>query len=286
MHTTLVRNIAIVIFIGLLVMCVVQFKSYQGLSDVEQADGIITLILCFIVTAVFGGLMFVFYVLPSFGDAVGEAMLSSAEEAGTDPYLKARGKIAIGDYEGAVAEFRQIARENPEDRLPITEIVKLYLERLHDPANAELVLENAIRDEHWSPEDASWFIFKLVDLVQTHQSEDQDRVVNLLQKVMRRYPQTRHSANATHRLREIDPQLVASVQAEIAAEKAAEEAAEAEAAEAGEAEADFSEPAAETEDAVAEVAAEEDAGAPAPEISPAPAPTPTPASPEPPKPSV
>ena len=112
--------------------------------------------------------------------------------------------------------------------MPITEIVKLYLERLHDPANAELVLENAIRDEHWGPEDASWFIFKLVDLIQTHQPDDQDRVVNLLQKVMRRYPQTRFSANATHRLREIDPQLVASVQAELAQEEAAAEAGEGE----------------------------------------------------------
>lgn len=267
MHTTLVRNVAILIFIGLLVMCFAEFKAYQGLAEADQADGIIKLILYFIATAVFGGLMFVFYVLPMFGDAVGEAMLSSAEEAGTDPYLKARGKIAIGDYEGAVAEFQQIARENPEDRMPISEIVKLYLERLHDPNNAELVLENAIRDDHWGPEDASWFIFKLVDLVQEHQPDDQDRVVNLLQKVMRRYPQTRYSANATHRLREIDPALVASVQAEIAAEQAAEEAAGQE---------DGGEVAAE-ESAIAQ----EVADTPPPPVSP-----PPPAGSEPPRPNV
>lgn len=228
MHSTLVRNLAILFFIGLIVMCVFALQDYRGLPEDQQADGIIKLVLYFIGTAIVGGLLFVFYVLPSFGDAMGEAMLSSSEEAGTDPYLKARGKIAIGDYEGAVAEFRQIARENPKDRMPITEIVKLYLERLHDPANAELVLENAIRDPHWSDEDASWFIFKLVDLVQTHQPDDKDRVINLLQKVMRRYPETRHSANAIHRLREIDPQLVVTVQAEIAAERRAEKASPAE----------------------------------------------------------
>lgn len=219
MHATLVRNIAIVIFLGLIMLCIVEFKNYQELDEAQQADGIIKLILYFIATAVFGGLMFVFYVLPTFGDAVGEAMLSSAEEADADPYLKARGKIAIGDYEAAVAEFREIAKENPEDRMPVSEIVKLYLERLHDPANAELVLENAIRDDHWGPDDASWFIFKLVDLIQIHQPDNQDRVVNLLQKVMRRYPKTRYSANAIHRLREIDPQLVASFRAQIEAEQ-------------------------------------------------------------------
>jgi lipopolysaccharide biosynthesis regulator YciM len=157
-----------------------------------------------------------------FGDAVGEAMLSSAEESGTDPYMKARGKVAIGDYEAAVAEFREIAKDNPEDRMPVVEIVKLYLDRLHDTNNAELTLENAIRQEHWAPDDAAYFIFRLIDLIQEHHSDDQDRVVNLLQKVMRRYPDTRHSANAIHRLRDIDPTLVASTQAEIAAEQAVE----------------------------------------------------------------
>lgn len=222
MHSNLVRNIAILIFLGLIFMCYSAAQDYKGMTDEQQTDGIIKLIIYFLVTAVAGGFLFVSYVLPMFGDAMGEAMLSSSEEAGTDPYLKARGKVAIGDYEGAVAEFREIAKDNPGDRMPITDIVKLYLERLHDPANAELTLENAIREEHWEPEDGSWFIFRLVDLIQEHQPDDQDRVVNLLQKAMRRYPNSRHSANAIHRLREIDPSLVTSIQAELASEGSGE----------------------------------------------------------------
>ena len=225
MHTTLVRNLAILVFAGLVVVCVFQLKEYRELPEGQQAARNLTLAAYFLLTAVVGGFFFVAYVLPKFGDAVGEAMLSSSEQVGTDLYLKARGKVAIGDYEGAVAEYRAIARENPDDRLPIAEIVKLYLERLHDPANAELVLENAIRDDHWKPDDAAFFIFRLVDLVQEYQPDDKDRAVNLLQKAMRRYPNSRHAANATHRLRQIDPALVKSIQAEIAAEESAAEAA-------------------------------------------------------------
>ncbi len=224
MHNTLVRNIAFLILVGLIILVVREVGAYKEMPEADQADGIIKLILYFIATAVVAGFFFVTYILPMFGDAVGEAMLSSGEESTTDPYLKARGKIAIGDYEAAVREFQAIAEENPEDRMPVAEIVKLYLERLHDPANAELTLENAIAQEHWEPDDAAFFIFRLIDLVQEHQPDDKDRVVNLLQKVMRRYPNTRHAANATHRLREIDPQLVASVQEEIRLEQAAQEA--------------------------------------------------------------
>ncbi|MCH1506076.1 MAG: hypothetical protein L7V86_21015 [Verrucomicrobiales bacterium] len=222
MNPNLIRNIGIILFLGLLWLCYSAVQDYNGMTEEQQTDGIIRLIAYFLLTAVVGGFLFVSYILPMFGDAVGEAMLSSAEEAGTDPYLKARGKVAIGDYEGAVALFREIAKENPGDRMPIADIVKLYLERLHDPANAELTLENAIREEHWEEEDAAWFIFRLVDLIQEHQPDDQDRLVNLLQKCMRRYPETRHYANAVHRLREIDPELVKSVQAEIAADQSGE----------------------------------------------------------------
>ncbi len=218
MNPNLIRNIGIIIFLSLLWLCYSAVQDYNGMSEEQQADGIIKLIMYFLLTAVVGGFLFVSYILPMFGEAVGEAMLSSAEEAGTDPYLKARGKVAIGDYAGAVALFRTIAKDNPGDRMPIADIVKLYLDRLHDPANAELTLENAIREEHWEEEDGAWFIFRLVDLIQQHQPDDQDRVVNLLQKCMRRYPESRQYANAVHRLREIDPELVKSVQSEISSD--------------------------------------------------------------------
>ncbi len=216
------KVISILAFLGLIVLAVMKMKGLDENAE-NYAEDIIVLILLFILTAIVGGFLFITYVLPRFGDAVGEAMMSSGEEAGTDPYLKARGKAAIGDYEGAVQEYQHILAENPEDRMPVAEITKLYLERLHDPANAELTLENAIRQDHWSDDDAAFFIFRLIDIIQEHQPDDQDRVVNLLQKVIRRYPGTRYSANATHKLREIDPALVTKVLAEVEAGETEEE---------------------------------------------------------------
>ena len=156
------------------------------------------------------GLLFVTYILPILGDAVGTAVISSGEEAAPDPYHKARAKMAVGDYDDAISVFRDIAKEEPNDRRPVAEITNIYLDRLHDPDNAILTLENAAAKNWEDDEDRAFFMFRLVDVLRTHR-DDNARAAEILQDIIGRFPESRHSANATHKLRDIDPALLAAL---------------------------------------------------------------------------
>lgn len=185
----------------------VQIRNEEGeLVDRPVEDDTVMLLPWYAGAAIIAGLLVVTWLVPMFGEAVGTSAFGSGEEALPDPYLKARGKVAIGDYEGAISFFEQAAAENPEDRRAYSDIINLCVDKLRDPARAVQVAEKALEKE-WSDDDQAYFLFKLADLHGEH-GEGQDRVVQILQDVIQRFPESRHSANAIHRLREIDPSLI------------------------------------------------------------------------------
>ena len=148
------------------------------------------------------GLLAVKFLLPRIGDAVGAFFYSSGEIAGPESSSKAAAKLAQGDYSGAIAEYGNMLASNPGDILAISEIAKLQAEKLDDPHGAVAFLETQISSRAWNEEDGAFLLFRLVD-VHEQALHDFDGALEILGRVISQFPNTRHSANAKHRVHEI-----------------------------------------------------------------------------------
>lgn len=168
--------------------------------------------------AVVIGLFAVLVVLPKFGDAVGTVMYSSGEEVQPDEGMKAAAKMAAGNYEGAIEEYQKMLQTKPEEVHPISEIAKIYVDKLHQPENALSFLKSQIESREWPEENAAFLLFRLAD-VQT-QMQDFEGARATLELVVGNFPDTRHSANARHKIQELQEAEFAQLQAARAAEQA------------------------------------------------------------------
>ena len=165
-------------------------------------DGTITQLMAALGGAIFFGFLAVLYIIPMIGELSGRFVYSSGEEIQTDEDMRAAVLVAQGNYEEAIAEFQKKAEKDPEDRFPVTEIAKVHLEHLNDPQAALDVLHGAL-DRGWQPDDAAFILFKIADIQADHVA-DFDSARETLKAVVEQLPDSRHSANATHKLRELD----------------------------------------------------------------------------------
>ena len=146
---------------------------------------------------------FVMFILPALGDWVGNLFYSAPEEVKPDKYTEAASKLAQGDYPGAIKSYQAITKEEPEARFPHIEISKIQVDHLHDADAAIGTLQSALDGRDWPENDAAFLMFKLADLYH-EQKQDDETCKAYLNRVIESFPETRHSANATHRLHEID----------------------------------------------------------------------------------
>lgn len=156
-----------------------------------------------IVVGVIAGLAGVKYVIPWIGDAIGTFFFSSGEKIVMDDNMKAAAKLAQGDYEGAIAEYEKLAREKPEDAFPLAEIAKIYSDKMDDPRRAISFLQERLESKEWEPDAGAFLMFRMVDLY-ADRLKDYREAHELLDEVIANFPNTRHSANAHHKLREVD----------------------------------------------------------------------------------
>ncbi len=147
------------------------------------------------------GIVFVIHVLPAIAHRMTHAVYDSAEMVEKDPMHDARAKVAQGDYEGAVEAFRDAAKVDPLNRLPWVEIAKIQVEQLEDPAAAVETLRHAIEDQEWQVNDAAYLMFRLAEIYE-NEMQDHQSAATIMQQVMEQFPETRHSANARHKLHE------------------------------------------------------------------------------------
>ena len=172
-------------------------------SKVENASGsrfVYGLLLTFLSAGLIG-IVFVIHVLPMLAHRVTHAVYDSGEEVDKDPMHDARSKVAQGDWEGAIEAFRQAAAIDPLNRLPYVEIAKIQLEQLEDPQAAVQTLRHAIEDQEWQENDAAYLMFRLAGIYDEHLN-DRASAATTMQQVMEQFPETRHSANARHKLHE------------------------------------------------------------------------------------
>jgi outer membrane protein assembly factor BamD (BamD/ComL family) len=173
-------------------------------------------ILLTFVSAGFVGIFFVLYILPFFAQRVTHAVYDSAEMIERDVMHDARSLLAQGDYEGAIAAFKQAAAADPLNRLPWVEIAKIYKDNIGDPNAAIATIRHALESQAWEVNDAAYFLFRLAELYDEIEG-DRAAAIAIMNQVVEQFPGTRHSANANHKLHEW------TVQAENAAAAAEEQ---------------------------------------------------------------
>lgn len=149
------------------------------------------------------GMVIVIDLLPMLAHKVTHSVYDSGEKVDNeaDAMHAARSKVAQGDYEGAIESFREAARVDPLNRLPWVEISKIQRENLEDPAAAIQTIRYALESQEWEVNNAAYFLFRLAEL---YDEDAGDRVsaATMLNQVIDQFPETRHSANARHKLHE------------------------------------------------------------------------------------
>jgi tetratricopeptide (TPR) repeat protein len=151
------------------------------------------------------GIFIVVYLLPFFAQRVTHAVYDSAEMVEEDVMREARSLVAQGDYEGAIAAYRKAAEAEPLNRLPIVEIAKIYRDNLDDPASAIQTIRHALESQEWEVNDAAYFLFRLAEMYDEHEN-DRATAISIMHQVVDQFPNTRHSANASHKLHEWEEQ--------------------------------------------------------------------------------
>lgn len=176
------------------------YNKYLGES--EGTSPIITFIL-FIVTGIFTGFLIVTYLLPNLVQRASEEVYGSTEKVGApDTLTQAQANVAQGNWDQAIANYQQAAEEDPSNRLPWIEIAMLQKERLENPTLALQTLNQALARGNWRENDEAFFMFRKIDIYENDLKE-RPKSISLLRDIIERFPQTRHSANANHKLHEL-----------------------------------------------------------------------------------
>lgn len=170
------------------------------IENLEGSNSLTGILLAFL-TAGLVGVVFVIDVLPTIAHKFTHAVYDSGEEVEEDVMHDARSKLAQGDYDGAIAAFRDAAAQDPMNRLPWVEIAKIQREHSHDPQAAVATLREAIEGQEWSQNDAAFLMFRLAEIYETD-LHDHGSAKATMKQVIEQFPETRHSANARHKLQE------------------------------------------------------------------------------------
>lgn len=196
MNTTIVIRVCI---FALVILAIVM--GWNQLAKGEDNMG--EMLIFMLVVGVGGGLLAVKYLIPWIGDALGTFFFSSGEEVKMDDSLRAAAKVAQGDYHGAIAEYEKAAKEKPEDAFPIAEIAKIHSEKLGDPHHALSFLQARLEGKAWEEDAAAFLMFRMVE-IKVDKLNDLQGAHDLLEQVVANFPNTRHSANAHHKLQEVE----------------------------------------------------------------------------------
>ena len=172
-----------------------------NLNSGDENSGVYLLPVLLLV-GVYLGILFVLYVLPSLSDKATHAVYDSGARVDHDPFHDARSAHARGEYQEAIALYLSAAELEPNNRLPWVEIAKIQHDNLEDPDAAIRTLSNALEEKEWSINDAAYFMSKLSDLYMKDK-HDRESSATILRQIIETFPETRHSANATHKLREL-----------------------------------------------------------------------------------
>lgn len=193
--------------LGLVYLTIVLFGEAREAMNAEVTDQsrVVLLFGSVILVGLAAGAAFVLSLLPAIGDWVGNLVFNPNEKIEKAPHSDALAAVARGDYPRAIEEYRKVVDNNARDTLALSEIARLQAEKLKDPAAAAASLEEALENE-WAQDEGAFLRSRLAEVYWTH-LHDVTRARAVLLQVIESSPNTRHAANAQHRLQEIERQL-------------------------------------------------------------------------------
>jgi len=183
--------------IGIVILLVIAAWQFVKMGD----DGV--KLIFFIAVGVGGGFLALKYFIPWVGESLGTFFYSSGEEIQMDDYMRAAAKMAQGDFDGAIEEYEKVAKAHPTDPHPVAEIAKIHSDRFHDHIAALGVLRTHLESREWPVDDAAFLMFRIAEIY-SDKIHDYDTAHGILEEVIANFPNTRHSANAHHRINEVD----------------------------------------------------------------------------------
>ena len=175
--------------------------------------------------------------LPLLGEFMGNVVFTPNQQIERSAHHDALARLAAGDFQGAIDEYKAVFEDDPRDVHAASEVVRLYCEKLEAPEPAEDFLVEALSYEEQTQEEKAFLSQRLVDVCWNYQ-RDGIRARAILIKIAENMPETREAANALHRLQEIDrmmnqdvylppePAGAAPAEAEAAGEALAQDGAE------------------------------------------------------------
>lgn len=180
-------------------------EDYDDVQLTEETDNTVDMMMATVIpllaTVIYAGFLVITYVLPSFVDKMSEEMYGSSAEVEDDPLHDARAAFAQGDYPEAIRIYRQVYMENQADRFPMVEIAKIQRANLNSPTVAVETLREALEAHEWRENDTAFFMFRIADIYE-NDLDNHEGAIDMLKQVQEVLPDTRHAANATHKLRE------------------------------------------------------------------------------------
>ncbi len=151
------------------------------------------------------GVVFASMILPAIGDSIGHFFFTPNEQIEKEPHADALAFYNQGEYEGAVAAYRNVVRKNPNDTHAISEVARILCERLERPEEAAEYLQEQLERE-WEMDQQAFLAERLVDVYWLHLQDSESSMV-ILRQIAELFPETTHSANANHRIRLIEEAL-------------------------------------------------------------------------------
>jgi tetratricopeptide (TPR) repeat protein len=178
-----------------------ELPKLKSRLESQANEKIFSGILLTFLTAGLVGTVVVIDVLPMLAHKATHSVYDSGEQVEEDAMHTARSKVAQGDYVGAIESFREAAKADPLNRMPWVEIAKIQRENLEDPNAAIQTIRHALESQEWEINNAAYFLFRLAELYD-EDAGDRLSATTMLQQVIDQFPETRHSANARHKLHE------------------------------------------------------------------------------------
>ncbi len=198
-------------WVSLLIVVLMTIFVIAERGKPEEEQNGLTVMLAFIVASVLCAILFVTWILPTLGDKVTEAMVSSGEKVRDTPGAIVARHIAQGDYEGAITELQKQSFAEPQNPRPVLEIARLHLEKLEDPQSALQSLQTALVSREWPALHEATLRLKLADLLASASPPDFEAAKAEVQQVIDRFPGTTQAADASALLNQIqEKQFLAS----------------------------------------------------------------------------
>ena len=196
------RVLAVAIMLAAMFLLIRHVKVLSASEEVEMSQ-LVTYYVCILALAAVTALVSCISLLPLLGEFAGNFMFTPNEKIERSPHHDALARLAAGDLQGAIDEYREVFEGDPQDLHAASELVRLYCEKLHEFEPAEDFLVEALSYEDRPPAEVAFLSQRLVDVCWNYQ-KDAIRARAILIKIAEEMPETREAANALHRLQEID----------------------------------------------------------------------------------